>query len=217
MLFLGAAIVSSAAQLSVSGQTGIGMSGVLYAMFGFMWVARRRYPVFSAVVTQRIAAIFLVWLILCLALAKFADWQIGNAAHFGGLLFGALSGLAVVDGRRSAVPRVAAAALVLGSIASIFWCPWSFEWVASRAYAAHVREDYRAAVSWYRKCHRFDRQPVWVLQNLALAYAAMPDEEAAYSSTLDALREMSPEGVWEVEEEVARARSYCPAVDEPSR
>ena len=45
--FVASAIVSSAAQLAVSGATGIGLSGVIYAVFGFMWVGQRAYPGFA--------------------------------------------------------------------------------------------------------------------------------------------------------------------------
>jgi rhomboid protease GluP len=39
-LFVCAAFVSSAAQLAVGGSTGIGFSGVGYAMFGLLWMGR---------------------------------------------------------------------------------------------------------------------------------------------------------------------------------
>ena len=42
--FLASASISSSFQLAVSGTTGIGASGVVYAIFGFMWVTRERYP-----------------------------------------------------------------------------------------------------------------------------------------------------------------------------
>ena len=99
--------------------------------------------------------------------------NIGNAAHAGGLVFGVAAGFAATRAPSAIVARSALAALLVGSLVPLFWCPWSFEWCAEKAYAAHVRKDYRSAVTWYRKSQRFHRQPEWVLRNLALAYRGL--------------------------------------------
>jgi GlpG protein len=84
---LAAAFVSSAGQLLVSGNTGIGASGVVYALFGFMW-QRQDVPRFAEVLGRDTASLFFVWLILCLV-ATFAGFvNIGNTAHISGLIFG---------------------------------------------------------------------------------------------------------------------------------
>ena len=86
--FLIAAFVSSGAQFSISGSTGIGASGVVYAMFGFMWIGRKRYPSFQRIVTKQNIRLFLGWLIFCIIATRLNIFRVGNTAHVAGLLFG---------------------------------------------------------------------------------------------------------------------------------
>ena len=86
--FLIAAIVSSGAQFAISGSTGIGASGVVYAMFGFMWIGRERYPGFQRIVTKQTILLFLGWLIFCIIATRLNIFWVGNTAHVAGLLFG---------------------------------------------------------------------------------------------------------------------------------
>jgi len=86
--FLIAAIASSGAQFATSGSTGIGASGVVYAMFGFMWIGRERYPGFQRIVTKQTILLFLGWLIFCIIATRLNIFRVGNTAHVAGLLFG---------------------------------------------------------------------------------------------------------------------------------
>ena len=201
--FAASAIVSSAAQLAVSGATGIGLSGVIYAVFGFMWVGRRAYPGFARVLPPQTVRLFLGWLVLCIVLTALDVWKVGNAAHIGGLLFGLGVGWAFVVVPRATWPKLALGALSLAAtVLALTWCPWNFEWVAARAYAAHARGDYAAAVEGYLRCERFHEQTVWVTQNLALAYIAMGDDDR-YGAAMKKLRSMDPEAAREVERNLA--------------
>lgn len=94
--FLAAAIVSSGAQFVISGSTGIGASGVVYAMFGFIWVGRERYPSFQRIATKQNIRLFLGWLILCIVATRANILRVGNTAHVAGLLFGAAAAFLVL-------------------------------------------------------------------------------------------------------------------------
>lgn len=56
------AFVSSSFQLAVTDNTGIGASGVIYAIVGFMWPTRHRYPRFNEVLDTRMIRFFVIWL-----------------------------------------------------------------------------------------------------------------------------------------------------------
>jgi membrane associated rhomboid family serine protease len=89
VLFLAAAVISSGAQFIVSGTTGIGASGVVYAMFGFLWIGRELYPDFKRVATRQNVTLFLGWMVLCVIATRLHILSVGNTAHVSGLLFGA--------------------------------------------------------------------------------------------------------------------------------
>ena len=81
VFFLVSAWVSSSLQLFSMGDAGIGMSGVGYALFGFGWVARRRFSSFAAILTRENVIIFLVWMVGCIVVTAVGAANIGNGAH----------------------------------------------------------------------------------------------------------------------------------------
>jgi GlpG protein len=136
--FIVSAFVSSAYQLSVSDSTGIGASGVVYAIFGFMWLTRHRYPHFNEVLDARTIQLFVVWLIGC-AVATYLDiWIVGNAAHISGLLFGSAVAAAFVLRYKTRLMSAGLIVLVVCSIVPLYWCPWSVTWLSTKAYSAHT-------------------------------------------------------------------------------
>ena len=90
LLFL-VAWMASFSQLFFERAFGIGLSGVVYGIFGFMLGAAPVNPYYLWFVRKN-AAMLIGWAILCVILTQF-KLLIANAAHFGGLIFGALCGL----------------------------------------------------------------------------------------------------------------------------
>jgi len=74
-----------------------GMSGVLYGLFGYMWMKSRFEPELGLEMPRETVLIMLVWLLVCL-------WgflgPIANIAHISGLLLGQLIGSAPLLWRR---------------------------------------------------------------------------------------------------------------------
>ena len=68
LLIICSAIVGSGAQLAFSNQTGIGFSGVIYALFGYLVAARNVEPAFKRIVDGRTIAWLLGWLVCCVFL-----------------------------------------------------------------------------------------------------------------------------------------------------
>jgi GlpG protein len=194
-----AAFVSSAAQLAVSDDTGIGFSGVLYAFFGFMWIARPRWPRFEQVVDQNTVGMFTVWLVACFVLTYAGIWQVGNAAHLAGLAWGGLLGAAVAIPRRRVVARVGAAALLLASVGLLFYAPWSRTWLADRAYRLHERKEYRAAAPYYLRALDRGVDPTWAWHNLTDVYRALGETDK-YEAALARLRALDPDAARQFED-----------------
>lgn len=75
-----------------------GMSGVLYALFGYVWVRGRLDSTFGLAMPPNTATILLVWLVL--GFTGFLG-NVANVAHLGGLVSGAaLGAIAALAARR---------------------------------------------------------------------------------------------------------------------
>jgi membrane associated rhomboid family serine protease len=202
LFVLAAAFVSSGAQFA-TGDTGIGMSGVGYALFGFGWMARDRIPSFARVLPDETVKVFLIWLVGCIVATAAGFANIGNAAHVGGMLFG----MGVASFWLKRFPRVPVALglalLIAIAVVPLFWCPWASGWTSKQAYDAHARENYRQAVKWYRRTLALGEDPKWVWHNLAQihGYLGQPLE---YRQALDQLRKLDAPAAAEVEKDYGR-------------
>jgi len=198
LLCLSAAFVSSAAQLALYDDTGIGFSGVVYAFFSFMWMTRGRWPSFAAVVNRDTVLLFLGWLVGCFVVTAMGIWNVGNGAHAGGLAYGVLLGMAAQHPRRRVASLSGAGVLLLLSIALLFYAPWSPSWVSVRAYRLHVSKRYAEAERSYLRALDLGYQPAWVLGNLVLLYRATGEKDKR-AATLDRLRKVDPKAARKLE------------------
>jgi GlpG protein len=105
-LVLLSAALSNAAQLQWgSGPLFGGMSGVVYALFGYLWIRGKRDPGFGAALRPQLAGFFLIW--WALGVVGVLDTLVGpiaNYCHSGGLAVGA--GWGYLASPRRARPRL---------------------------------------------------------------------------------------------------------------
>ena len=95
ILALVAAAVSNYGQYLWYERTGevaaaMGMSGVIYALFGYVWMKGMYQPEQRMGVHPNTVNLMLIWLVVCMT---GAIGRIGNAAHFVGLAVGVVAGL----------------------------------------------------------------------------------------------------------------------------
>lgn len=185
---LATAFVSSAFQLAISGQTGIGASGVVYAMFGYMWVCRRRDPRFSEVLSTHTIRLFMIWLVGCYVVSALGLFEIGNVAHVSGVVLGAL--LAGAFGVRfwPWLMKGLLGVLVIASLVTLLWCPWLPNWSSNQAFKAHSAGEYEKAIGYYSKVLEKEPENAWALENRALAYWSTEDYEKAAADNDEARR-----------------------------
>jgi GlpG protein len=89
-LIVVSAILSNVAQYAWAGSPAFGgMSGVLYALFGYVWVRGKIDPLFGLVLPPATAVILMVWLVLGFV-GKAGN--VANFTHLGGLIAGAIIG-----------------------------------------------------------------------------------------------------------------------------
>lgn len=92
LFFIFTATVSNIAQYRWAADTMFGgMSGVVYALVGFIIVSQRLSPNKLTAVPASVLGFMLFWLVLCMsgAVDYFIGGSVANAAHVGGLLAGA--------------------------------------------------------------------------------------------------------------------------------
>ncbi len=91
VLVFGSAIISNLGQYVIEGPSNFGgMSGVVYALFGYVWMKTLYHPMDGLFVDSRNVNLMLLWFVLC---TTGAVGPIANGAHGVGLVVGILLGL----------------------------------------------------------------------------------------------------------------------------
>lgn len=95
-LFIVSAIISGAGQYWVEGANFGGLSGVVYALAGYLWVLGQRAPQLGLSIPRSLMGFMLIWLVLGFVQPFMA---IANTAHLAGLISGVV--LAWMDTKRN--------------------------------------------------------------------------------------------------------------------
>jgi membrane associated rhomboid family serine protease len=141
---------ASAAQFLAHGAGGIGLSGVVYALFGLLYALRRHKDFAAMHMRPQIVQLFITWFFVCIFLTYARIMAIANVAHGAGAVLGWLVGRAVLARRRVwALSAVGVGALLL--VAATMYMPWRTDYVVHRMNQAIQRKDYAAALYWARK------------------------------------------------------------------
>jgi GlpG protein len=151
LLILLLAAGSGAADYAFS-HGGIGLSGVGYGLFGFLWVLSRRDDRFRGAVDAQTVQLFVGWFFLCIVLTAANVWHVANVAHGVGALMGVLVGMAVAGGKLRSLYGAVTMLLLAGFGAAVYARPYvnlTVERAEERAqlgYDAAKNRDYDAAV-----------------------------------------------------------------------
>ena len=97
ILICAVGVVSNLAQYLVSGPLFGGMSGVIYGLFGYIWIQSLTNPRFRVRLNPVIIQLMLGWFVLCWSglLEKFFGLAVANTAHSAGLASGVVMALLV--------------------------------------------------------------------------------------------------------------------------
>ncbi len=167
---LASAAIGSATEMLVSGTTGIGMSGVVYAMFGLMWAGRGAYPIWGAIATRDNLRYFIGWGLFCIVATFLHILNIANGAHAGGFLFGLCIGYLFFSPRRRWVWAAPLALLLTACVLACTWQPWSAEWTFWKGNKEFDRKQYAQAIQWYEASLRRGGDPHAAWDNIGLAW-----------------------------------------------
>jgi membrane associated rhomboid family serine protease len=104
----------------------VGLSGVVYGLWGMLWVLERRDARFASAVDRQTNQLFIGWFFLCIALTISHVMQVANIAHGVGAVMGLLLGHALAGKRAVKWESAAGLAMVviLGLAGSTLFWPW---------------------------------------------------------------------------------------------
>ncbi|TKD00917.1 rhomboid family intramembrane serine protease [Polyangium fumosum] len=181
---------------------GIGLSGVVYGLFGLAWVLDRADARMRGTVDARSTQLFIVWFFFCIATTVFDVLPVANVAHGVGALLGVLMGLVITGGlrvaRRRASVRAGAGLGVLlvvaasGAGATVLRPRVNVSKdgggdSARLAYEAFDAGNFDEAISRYEKALEVSPKSATFWYNLGIAYARkgkLDDATRAYTQAV---------------------------------
>lgn len=177
LFMVGACFVSSCAEFAMSGNVGIGASGVVYAMFGLMWTGRKKYLSWGAIATKQNLNIMIGWGVLCIIATKLNLMNIANGAHAGGFLFGLSVGYLIFGSKQRYFWAIPLALLVVTSVLALTWMDWNWEWNSWKGDQAFEHRHYRSSISYYQRSISRGGQPYYLWDKIGAAWHNIVIEE----------------------------------------
>lgn len=166
IFILSSSIISSAFEIIFAGETGIGLSGVVYAQFGFIYLSAKNSEHYKGLLTKTVIKLFILWLPLGIVLTKFKIFTVGNAAHVGGLLWGLLLAYCLTKEKKLIRIGLPVYSLLLACAISFSQPFEALSQLESKAYKLHSEEKYDEAEKVYLKILKRDEDNVFAKENL---------------------------------------------------
>jgi len=192
-LFVFLAIGSGAAQYAWS-SGGIGLSGVVYGLMAYLFVARNDLR-FAGVVDRSTLQVFAVWFVICIVTTTTGMMPVANMAHAAGAVLGAGFGLCAARGFRR---LLGGSVLTSVTALAVFGATLGFPYLrfggspgqreGMIGYAALERQDNEAAVRWFTKATTLNPKDAWAWYSLGIVEQRLvhyPQAENAYSRAHD--------------------------------
>ncbi len=161
-----ASLVTSAFQVTLSNDAGIGLSGVNYALFGFIFGKTFLDQRFR-IVTKNLALIVMVLFIpFCELMNRISNWNIATIALGSGLIFGILFAGLFSKFKLASITMLFA--MFLFSLTVLFYSPWSAEWNCAIGIKLHSEMKLRLAKKYYKESLQINSKSICASDNLTL-------------------------------------------------
>lgn len=168
---------------------GVGLSGVVYGLFGFLWAVHKRDQRFRGVVDPRTIALFIGWFLFCVATTVTHTFVVANVAHGAGAILGALTGYAIeLPNRRATLDAAISAIILLGLWGSTLGRPIvNLSGVAGYeegrwGYDALVANRNEEGVRWLRDAVKLQPKISVYWYDLGIAYERIGKESEALAA-----------------------------------
>jgi membrane associated rhomboid family serine protease len=199
-----ASTVTSGMQLAFSDDAGLGLSGVNYALFGFVFI-RTFIDERFRMVTKNLALILMLVLIpLCQYGNMNWQWNVATIAMSSGFFFGFFVGL--IPSNLKWLSWSVLSLSLLFSVGAIFYAPWSVQWNCLRGIKFHEKGDLKNAILFYEKSLAINNESLCAIDNLKIirvdelsgqAFKAhMRGDYIKASMYYDAILKLDPNNQW---------------------
>lgn len=161
-----ASIISSAIQLAFSDDAGIGLSGVNYALFGYIF-AKSFVDIRFKIVAKNIAFfLMLLFIPFCEYMNLFGGWNVASISLISGFTVGGL--VAFLNSQYSTIIKFSIISLLSFSGISLIYSPWSAQWNCAKGISFHENNEIEKAKMYYMNAIYLDETSVCGNDNLKI-------------------------------------------------
>ncbi|MBA3457931.1 MAG: rhomboid family intramembrane serine protease [Deltaproteobacteria bacterium] len=165
---------------------GIGLSGIVYGLFGFVLVMSRLDRRFRDGIDARVTVLFAIWGVFCVITTVLDVWRVANIAHGTGFVFGVL--IAGVLAPWARWRRLAAAAVLVLTLAACLGIASLWRAQLNLSSAGGADDAYRGWVA------LDEGRTADAIRHLERALEVSPDDADSWFNYGLALARAAPEG-----------------------
>jgi membrane associated rhomboid family serine protease len=163
LLGLISSAVTSCIQLAVSDDPGLGLAGVNYCLYSFIFVRSFYDNRFDFKAKYLLLLFMLVILVICQYLNWFEGWNFGIASMLGGIVWGIVCAFPVKP-----IIRIVQGFILTLSVLSLMYAPWSAEWYCAKGVSYHEAGNLELATSNYKKALEINKEHYLATENLKI-------------------------------------------------
>jgi membrane associated rhomboid family serine protease len=141
------AVASMGMQLAISVGACVGLSGIIFGMFGYLYALRKTKDFAAAVMTPSAVQSLVFFFFLFIAMDFAGAMRVGHWAHGAGGAVGWLIGYASIHRQRTIlVPLIVLLAIGIGSLA--YWMPWNADFCLFQAQKQVINQNVDGYQEW---------------------------------------------------------------------
>lgn len=144
-----ASTITSIAQLALSDDAGVGLTGVNYFFIAYLFIKSFKSSRFQLRAKYIYLSLAVFGIGLAYHLNENNSFNIGIAAMISGFVIGVITGFTTFTSKKS-TPVLFAVIFLIASSVTLFQAPWSAEWNYFKGYEAHKAGNYDEAKMYYK-------------------------------------------------------------------
>ena len=166
LLTFSASLIPTLWQLTLTASPGIGLSAVNYTLFGYI-LTKSRFDESFKLKGRYVILIFMIGLLVYLSYYNAVIEDVFKTeAMIIGILLGLLIGL--LSDKNKWLRFSILFVLFTISVSTLFYAPWSPEWLVYKGVKAHESKNYLRAIKFYKKALKIDKDNEQAQENLNL-------------------------------------------------